>query len=133
MATPSLVIHDDAVGDLEAIERAAAPIAAKVWALLQQIQADPDLLDKLLDDGFGEDGQEPFAIRKWVRQWNQNRDLWRLKIWALERQGIQYRVIYAYHWRELRYYVLGVVPRSFDYDEASALGKRILAACDGLS
>lgn len=133
MARLTLALHDDAVADLRSVRQTDPRAAARILAILEQVKADPALLEALTDHGFGKDGSRPFDVQKWVEVWNQQRDLWRLKIWDLERRGIQYRIIYAYRWRELRYYVLAIVERrNFDYDPSSAIGRRILAAYEQL-
>jgi len=98
---------------------------------LQEIKADERLVDSLTIHRFGKAGGEKIGVTKWLAHWYAGRALWSLKIWELENMGIRYRVIYYFAPLET-FYVLGIVPRSFDYDDDHPLTKRILAAYDAL-
>lgn len=99
---------------------------------LQEVQGDQHLLDMLTAQNYGSDRAEKFHVTKWVQQQRRGRNLWRLKIWDLESQGIRYRVVYALDPRIQRYYILGIVHRNFDYDESDPRTRRILAEYDTL-
>lgn len=123
-----LFLHDDAERDLEDLWRTDPTAAAEIQVLLEQIQADQYLLESLTIHDFGSAHRDRFHVSKWVSQWKQRRDLWRLKLWSLEDQGIRYRIVYAYIPGTRKYYVLGIVHRTFNYDESSPYTKRILDA-----
>ena len=127
-----LFIHDDAAADLEALYRTNSVAVARIVALLQEIQDSQDYLDRLTQHDFGSYASESFHVSKWHEQWRQGRDLWRLKIWDLEDKGIQYRIVYALARGKQHYHVLGIVPRSFNYDSDSEITNRILKAYDDL-
>ena len=104
------------------------PYAAKRLAILfDQLRGDEQLREHLLEDCYGEAGDAPFSIRKWQAQWRVDRNLWRLKDFMLLDLDADYRVIYAYLIGSRCLYILAVAPRSFDYDEDSEIGRRILA------
>ena len=129
-----LFVHRDAAADLERLNSADPVAAARVVALLESVSADQDLLDRLTQHDFGAHRSADFHVSKWHSQWNQGRDLWRLKAWDLEAQRLQYRVIYAYIPGARKYHVLGVLHRSqVKYDDPSdPISKRILRAFDAL-
>lgn len=125
-----LALHPSAKDiDIAGLWASEPIVAAKVVATLELIRADQSLLDSLTDHGFGNDQTEAIQVSKWQEFWNQNIDLWRFKIWDLEKCGLQYRVIYFYHVREHCYYVLAVVHRDFNYDPQHPITKRILRDC----
>jgi len=122
-------VHNDAVEDLRTI-KATDPVAAgRLVALIQQLKADPGLKDKLLDQGFGDDRKEPISVKKWhsVYVKVERQPVWRLKSWELERDGLKYRLIYLYYWRDQSYNILAIVPRGeINYDDPShPIRKRI--------
>lgn len=110
-----------------------APLAFdRIMALLQELQADEDLLDRLTQHDYGHSGTADFHVSKWLEQWNKGKDLWRLKIWDLEDKGLHYRIVYAFMPRKQHYHVLAIVPRDFNYDPDHPLSQRIFSAYDDL-
>lgn len=107
-------------------------VAAKIVAMLELIRDDQSLLSSLTDNDFGRDQTAEIHVSKWQAFWTKNIDLWRFKIWDLEKVGLQYRVIYFYHVREHCYYVLAIVHRDFNYDPQHPITKRILRDCAAL-
>lgn len=128
----SLQVHDDAEADLEALFRRSPRVASRILVLLEEVEADQDLLDRLTQQDFGQDRATEFQVSRWIRQWNKGKNLWRLKVWDLEDKGIRYRVVYAFVPQRRQYHVLGIVPRSFNYEDDHPLTLRILAAYDAL-
>ena len=128
----SLVIHKDVVADIGEIRKSDLKTAMRIVALIHEIQADQDLLDRLTQQGYGANGSADFDVSMWFGEQDRGRNLWRLKAWDLERQGIQYRVIYAFEPNLKRYKILAVVPRSFNYDENHPITQRIRDAYDGV-
>ena len=129
---PRLLIHDDAKADLTQLAQSEPQLAARLIVLLQEIQADRELLDMLTAHDFGSDGHELFHASRWQQHWHQDKDIWRLKFWELENQGIQYRVIYALKRGTGDHYVLAIVSRDFNYDRNHLVTQRILRAYDNL-
>lgn len=124
----SLHIHQNASQDLLALRQTEPQTAGRILALLEQIEGDQRLLDNLTVHNFGASGTEQFHVSRWQEQWRQGRDLWRLKAWNLERQGLRYRIVYAYLPGKQKYFVLAIAPREFDYDPTHPIGRRILRA-----
>ncbi len=118
-----LDIHESAVSDLKELMVKDADAASKIVALLEQIKADQYLLDSLTVHNFGEDHSEDFHVSKYYEFWNRNIDIWRLKIWKVQK----YRIIYAYHRGHGAYYILAIAPRSFNYDKEHPITKRIIS------
>lgn len=127
-----LFVHEDAEGDLEQLWETEPIAAARIAALLEELEGNPDLLDRLTQQDFGAYGLNEFHVSKWIEQWRQGKDLWRLKIWDLENKGLRYRVVYAFMSRQQDYCVLGILPREFNYDPNHDLTRRIVAAYEDL-
>ncbi len=129
-----LFIHEDAERDLEALWDTEPFAAARIAALLEGIGADQDLMDRLTQHDYGAYATAPFHVSRWQSQWNRGKDLWRLKDWDLEAQGLQYRIPYAYMRGKQHYHVLGVLHRGqVNYDDPNhPITRRILRAYDEL-
>ena len=123
-----LLVHQDAQRDLENLWDEAPVAAARITVLLEELEGNPDLLDRLTQHDFGAYGLDRFHVSKWFAQWNAGKNLWRLKVWDLEDRGLRYRVVYAFMPRQQHYSVLGIVPRGFNYELSHELTRRILAA-----
>lgn len=128
----ALFVHDDAVSDLEALWESEPQAAARIAVLLEELEGDEDLLDRLTQHGYGDRGYDDFNVSKWFEHWNRGRDLWRLKIWDLEDKGLKYRIIYAFIPRTQHYHVLAIAPREFNYDTSHPISQRILRAYEEL-
>lgn len=125
-----LALHKDVRLDLDAIKNESKEVFAKIAALVRQLQQDPNLAEKLLDHGYGDDRTEVFSVSKWLDLWKQNKDIWRLKGWDLEDMGLKYRIIYLYLRREARFVIMAIVKREeIDYDdENNSIRQRVLAS-----
>lgn len=99
---------------------------------MEELKGDPDLLDRLTQHDYGAHQSADFHVSKWQAQWRQGRDLWRLKIWDLEDQGLRYRVVYAFMPQKQHYHILAIAPREFDYDSNHPISRRILRAYTSL-
>jgi hypothetical protein len=131
----TLVVHAHARDDVEKLWQSEPRVAARLEVLLQEIKGDQQKLSSLLDHNFGERENAPYHVSRWQALWAARggaRDLWRLKVWDLERIGLRYRVIYAYEIRLLRFHVLAVLPRDWDYDLRDDRSRRILDAYEDL-
>lgn len=121
----SLSLHDDAQKDLDALWEADPTTCSRLEVVIEELMGNQDLLDRLSQHDFGLYGSEKIHVSKWFEYWNQGKDIWRLKVWELEKQGIQYRIIYAYFPQQSHYSILAVVHRDFDYDPNHAVSKRL--------
>jgi|SRR5450631_2097723 len=126
-----LALHPDAVADLAQMIPSDRELVA---VCLDEIESDPKLASNLLEHGFGADSTGPYGVKKWSRLWNRGLDIWRMRLWAAEKSGLNYRIFYAYLVTQQRYYVLAIVPRDqVEYDNAnSQLAIRIRTAFDNL-
>lgn len=124
----ALSVHEDAEADLEDLYKRDQRTVLAIAALLEELSGSQELLDRLTDHDFGKNRKEEFHVSKWLEQWRKGHDLWRLKIWRLERHGIQYRIVYAFIPIKRQYIVLAIAPRDFDYDESHPITQRILRA-----
>lgn len=118
-------IHASAQSDIERALKEDRASAVKVLAIIQQIEADPDLQGRLLDREYSE---ECLAFMRWVEQYRQGNDLYRIKGWDPDdSQLIPYRIIYAYYPQQQNYVLLGIVPRGeFNYEQSNCYTQRIL-------
>jgi hypothetical protein len=128
----TIVIHRGAVADLDALWDVDPEAAATITALLQEAKANQEILDSFTSQDFGAHGAKPYSVLRWSAQQRQGRNLWRLKIWDLERVRSAYRVVYGFDPQKQRYYVLGVFHRDFNYDESDPRTQRVLQAYDRL-
>lgn len=118
-------IHNHAASDLREL-MALDPIAAAiVVAVLEQIQCDPLIIDKLTDHGrTNTTGAFKLGIKRWESMRGTS-NLWRFRIF--DTPATSYRVVYGYHWQTRQIIVFAVVHKSrFDYDNPNdELNQRI--------
>jgi hypothetical protein len=126
------VFHRDAEADLKAIREREPLSAGRLLAALEQAKADPDLMDRLTQHDYGVAGTADFHVSRWEsQQYKYKRNLWRLKLWDLENQGIRYRVIYAFEPASHSVFVLGVTARrTFNYEDNDAFTRRVVGCYD---
>ena len=127
-----LFVHDDAEDDLNALWDQAPETAARITVLLEELEGNQDLLDRLTQHDFGAYGSRDFHVSKWIEQWRKGKDLWRLKVWELEKTGVRYRIVYAFVPGKGQDPVLGIVTREFNYEADHELSRRILTAYENL-
>ncbi|WP_144030091.1 type II toxin-antitoxin system RelE/ParE family toxin [Burkholderia sp. AU16741] len=128
-------LHPDAQEDLRQLAKTELEFVKKLLALIQQLNCDPKLRDRLLEHGYGQSDIDVINVKKWLRLYNKERkDLWRFRPLGLGEIGLGHRVFYAYHWRSQCFHVLAIVHRNLvDYDSpAHPLAQRIRRAYDGL-
>jgi mRNA-degrading endonuclease RelE of RelBE toxin-antitoxin system len=129
---PQLIIHKDAEQDLRALKESQPRLWGRLTALLEELAVNARLIDMLTVHGFGADERDPFSVSRWQQYWREGKDIWRLKFWELEHQGLPYRVIYALKRGTGEHYVLAVTNRDFNYDPDHPTTRRILQAYEGL-
>ncbi|MBT4194780.1 MAG: hypothetical protein HOM14_08525 [Gammaproteobacteria bacterium] len=125
---PDLFLCEAAEDDLKDLLLKDENIASKILVILQELQEDDDLLDRLTQHDYGHPMISDFHVSKWFAQWNKGKDLWRLKIWELDNIAPKnkYRIIYAYMPLKNCFYVLAIAPREFNYDEKHPISQRII-------
>jgi hypothetical protein len=119
LVSSHLRVHNDATDDLKRIQTVDPAGFNRLVALIQQLRGDEALISKLLEHGYGDRSDEPVSINKWIDVQKRERlPVWRLKAWDLEREGLHYRLIYCFNWRDQSYNIMAVVARGdLDYDE----------------
>jgi mRNA-degrading endonuclease RelE of RelBE toxin-antitoxin system len=125
----SLVISQNAENDIIEISEVAEQTAIDLAALIEAIKADQWLLRKLTEDYFENYNDPSFNVDTWQSALRVHGiSLWRIKP-TEDRNLSGYRIIYTYDGRAGNdiYYVLAVIPRSFDYDANSEISRRIFS------
>jgi hypothetical protein len=128
----SLVIHDGARDDLDGIWEVNEDAAADIEVFLAEAKQNQRTLDNLTINGYIQYGDSPYDVSEWGEAKKQRYILWRVKLLWLKGDAKKYRIVYAFHPTEFRYYVLGVVDRSFNYAINHPISKRITAAYNAL-
>jgi hypothetical protein len=128
-----LITSDEAVADIEEILVEAEEAGLRIFALLEQLETDQDLLDRLCQDGYGGSPKRPVRgaiinIGKWVMAQRKGMNLWRMRDFELSKMGFEYRIIYAFNPRDSQYVILAIAKREFDYEESHPITQRVFAA-----
>lgn len=124
----SLSIHEDAEADLEDLYRVDEDGAALIDAFLQEAAGSQDILDRFTLRNYRSYGNRyDFEVKLWQSLW-QKYGLWRIRLFDVPGVAASHRIIYAFHGIQRRYYILGIVPRDFDYDPQHRFTKRIIIA-----
>lgn len=132
-ATYTLVVHDNAVDSLRRIGVTNGRHKLRLAEYLRQLRSDEFLLGKMLEHDFDVDKYGRSTVRKWRSIQNREKlPVWRLRDFDLEADGINYRFIYLYYFRDRTHYLLEVVPKcqlkDEDYDDPNnPIRKRIIA------
>lgn len=131
--TYSLALHNDAEVDLDLIYEEDEDAGADIEAFLEEAKNNQETLDNLTRKGYVQYGEWPFDVTEWEEAKRLKYILWRLKLLWLEGHAAKYRIVYAFHPIEYRYYILGIVERNFNYDLNHERSKQILAAYNALN
>lgn len=120
-------IHEHGEADLDRLWQTDRRAAAAVVATLEQLAADPRLVDKLTTHGNNQVGLHEINVKRWQRIRAKQGDLWRFR--ALNTPATSYRVVYGYEIQARRICVLGVVHKDeFNYDDpTNPVAQRIVA------
>jgi len=129
----SLVLHEDAEADLDRIYEADEDAAADIDVFLEEAKNNQETLDNLTRNGFVQYGEWPYEVKEWVEAKKSKYNLWRVRLLWLEGPAAAYRIVYAFHPIQFRYYVLGIVERTFNYDSKHERTQQIIAAYDALN
>lgn len=133
--TYSLALHNDAEADLDRIYEEDENVGADIEAFLEEAKNNQVTLDNLTRRKYVEYGKWPFNVDEWqeTKQSKYKYNLWRVRLLWLTGSAAKYRIVYAFHPVEFRYYILGIVNRDFKYDLQHERSKQILAAYDALN
>lgn len=128
----SIVVHEDAEADLDAIDALDEDACADIEVFLDEAAEDQIILDNLSRNGHVGYGDMNYDVKEWVEVKRNHYNLWRLKFFDIPTTAANYRIIYAFHPAEYRYYVLGVLNRSDAYDLSHSRNQQILTTYDAL-
>lgn len=128
----SIALHKDAEDDLDRIYEVDEDAGADIDVFLEEASNNQETLENLTRKGYVQYGDCPFSVTEWEATKPHKYNLWRLKLLWIEGNAKKYRIVYAFHPREYRYYVLGILEREFNYDLSHPRSKQILAAYDAL-
>jgi hypothetical protein len=127
-----LLLHDDAELDLESLWMEDEESAAVIEAFLEEVADSQDLLERFLSEFHADHLHDPgFDIKRWKALWKEY-PAWRIRLFNVPKGAANRRIIYTFHPKEQCCYVLGIIPRGFDYDPKHPLSRRILRALDEL-
>lgn len=117
-------VHENAVKDILALRSADKHAAAIVLSTLEQLKADPDVIDKLTTFGSNNIGSVRLGVKRWESM-RHRANLWRFRVF--DTPATNYRVIYGYHWQTRQLCILAVVHKEdFDYDDLNSdIARRI--------
>ncbi|MEV1967024.1 hypothetical protein ABZR56_11200 [Pseudomonas aeruginosa] len=129
-----LIMHPDAEQDLLRIKRLDQWASARIYALLEQLDSDEDLLDRLSQHGFEKDKPHQFNVSRWEEACRNGRYLYRIKVWDPNDHVLPYRIVYARILVEdsEEFHILAIAAREWDYDVESILSKRIFRAYEDI-
>lgn len=132
-----LTVHHHARDDLRRLLAIDVNGVGKLLAVLEEIQASPDLIDRLnVRDCTFKAGANGKANARGFASQRPARDLWRLKTWDSEDKLIPYRIIYGFFPAQAgrpipKILLLAVVYRNeYDYEHDHAITLRVLRDYD---
>jgi mRNA-degrading endonuclease RelE of RelBE toxin-antitoxin system len=130
----SIAVHDDAALDIDKIYLVDEDAAADIEVFLEEAQLNQKILDSLTINKYvtHEALPYPYDVKELIELKKKKLNIWRVRLLQLNSAARDYRIIYAFNPPEMRYYVLGVVHRQFNYDITHEITKRIVAAYDNL-
>lgn len=133
--TYSLALHSDAEADLDRIYEEDEDVGADIEAFLEEAKNNQVTLYNLTVRKYVEYSEWPFSVDEWqeTKQSKYKYNLWRIRLLWLTGSAAKYRIVYAFHPVEFRYYILGIVNRDFKYDPQHERSKQIFAAYDALN
>ncbi|WP_191624771.1 hypothetical protein [Pseudomonas fluorescens] len=128
-----LIPHDDLEEDLERLMGIDPKIVYQALDTIDQLAADPDLLDDLLRNGYGGTPWKPapgaiFNVRAWGKAQEQGMNLWAIRDFELSRKGFEFRIVYAVFPKAEQIYILAIIERAWNYDFASPISRRVFAS-----
>lgn len=134
------IVHIDittgARDDLGNVWKDNPEAAATITVMLEQLQADPKVLDKLTTKGDNTIGDYQINVKPWEKA-KPRGNLWRFRI--LDTPATSHRIIYGYHWQTRQLCIFAIVDKDmpleeFDYDNLNSdIAKRVLADWNALS
>lgn len=119
-------VHLNAREDIRLLAAQNKAAASAVLVVLEQLAADPNVIDKLTTHGENLVGVSRLNVKRWESA-RRDGNIWRFRV--LDTPATVYRVVYGYHWQTRQICVLAVVHKEqFDYDDlTSVIAQRIIA------
>ncbi|GHU01323.1 hypothetical protein FACS1894154_11240 [Betaproteobacteria bacterium] len=128
----SLKLHPDAEGDLDALFEEDEDAYAAIVAFIEEAQASQVMLERMTSAEYEDKIHTPgFDIKRWQALWR-TVPLWRIRLFGVPGKAASRRIVYTFHPGEGKFYILGVIPRDFDYEPSHPLSKRIIRACEDI-
>ena len=132
-----LIVHDDVDQDFERLMGVDPQIVYQVSSTIEQLMADPELLDDLLRDGYGGSPWKPapgaiFNVRAWGEAQRKNLNLWAIRDFELSHKGFEFRIVYAIFPKNELIYILAVIERAWNYDLSSPVSRRVVATYEAI-
>lgn len=120
-------ISENAAADLDRLWDVDAKAAAAVVVALDEVLADPALIEKLTTQGDVQFQTQRLGIKRWREAQRSSNNLWRFRI--LDTPATSYRVVYGFHWQLRHVCVLAIAHKDkLDYDSLDKdLSERILS------
>ena len=127
MPTSAFDICENAAADLDRLWDSDPKAAAAVVVALDEVLADPALIEKLTTQGDVEFETQRLGIKKWREAQRSPNNLWRFRI--LNTPATSYRVVYGFHWQLRHVCVLAIAHKDqLNYDNLDEdLPERILS------
>jgi mRNA-degrading endonuclease RelE of RelBE toxin-antitoxin system len=127
MPASTFDICENADADLDRLWDSDPKAAAAVVVALDEVQADPELIEKLTTRGDVEFETQRLGIKQWREAQRANNNLWRFRIF--DTPATSYRVVYGFHWQLRHVCILAIGHKDqLDYDNLDKdLSERILA------
>lgn len=125
-------VHEDAVADIALIHQDQPSHATKILAFIEELENSPDLLDSMTIQNYGDDRQDPIFVKKWGSVYRgEKMNVWRLRSMELEQQGLNYRFIYCYYYKDQTHHLVAVVAKKdMDYDSINdPIRTRVVSTC----
>lgn len=130
----SLVVHEDAEADLEALYDLDEDAAADIDVFLDEARFNQDTLDHLTRHNYVHYGEPEYDVKEIAKtkRASVKFNLWRVRLLWLGGHASEYRIVYAFHPIQNRYYVLAILPRKTAYEFNNERNQKILAVYDEL-
>lgn len=129
----SIALHTDAKQDLNVLYESDEGAAADIEVFLEEAKYNQYTLENLTRHGYVQYEDPAYNVKEWKSVKQKRLNLWRIRLMWLDGAS-DYRIVYAFHPAQFRYYILGIVHRKqLDYDHFnSPICRRILSTYDDL-
>lgn len=126
------IVEAAADADLDELFEIDEDAAATVLAVLEEIDANDRLQERLFRHGHRNVANPTFEVKEISSLFKHDYVVFRLKFWDENGHVIPYRALYAYDGRTETYHVLGILHREHAYDHSHPKLKRLLADYESL-